>query len=163
MKTRHIVITAAAMTLVLRVGVAAQSSDASSGTIQQSRNVTITGCLQSVDESRSKPTGSASPGARPSTSNPRPSSSSSANRFMLTGATSGGANATKRDSSPAAAASGSTYVLEGQTAELRLHVNHQVEISGHVSSAYTSAGSSGASGSRLNVSSVRTISANCSK
>jgi hypothetical protein len=162
MKTRHLAIAAAAMTFVLRVGMAAQSSDASSGTIQQSRNVTITGCLQSVDESRSKPTGSASPGARPSTSNPRPSASSSANRFMLTGATSG-ANATKRDSSPGAAASGSTYVLEGQTAELRLHVNHQVEITGHVSSAYTSTGSSGVSGSRLNVSSVRTISPNCSR
>jgi hypothetical protein len=164
MKTRHAWMTAVALVLAFRAGVAAQSSGAPASTIQQSRNVTITGCLQSVDESRSKPTGSASPGARPSTSNPRPPASSSANRFMLSGATSGGANATKRDSSSAAGVSGSTYMLEGQTAELRLHVNHQVEVTGHVSSAYTSAGSSsGAGGSRFNVSSVRTISPNCSR
>ena len=159
-KTRHIWTAAVAMTIAFRVGVAAQSTGAPATTIQQSKNVTVRGCLQQVDPPASSPTGSARPGARPSISNPSKSASSSANRFMLTGATSNGASAAKRDPS---SASGGTYVLEGQTADLRLHVNHQVEINGHVSSAYTSAGSSGAGGSRLNVSSVRTISANCAR
>jgi hypothetical protein len=81
---------------------------------------------------------------------------------MLSGATSD-ASAAKRDSS-SAAGSGGTYMLEGQPAELRLHVNHQVEIVGQISSSYSSStGSSSASGQRLNVWSVRTISANCSR
>jgi hypothetical protein len=161
MKARDIWMTAAAITFALGVGIAAQSTDPSSHTIQQSRNVTVTGCLQSVDQPTSKPTGSASPGARPSISNRSTSASSSANRFMLSGATIGAASATNRDASRTSGVSGGTYILEGQAAELRLHANHQVEISGQIASSYTS--SSSASGQRLNVSSVRTISPNCAR
>ena len=167
MNTRHIWMGTAAIVVAFSGGVAAQSTISAGRLLQQSKDITVTGCVQLADRPTSSPTGSTSPGtsagARPGTSNAPSSAASTANnRFMLTGATSGGsANATRSDSPPAA----DTYLLEGQTAELRQHLNHKVEITGHVSSSYSSSGSSSssASGRRLNVQSVRMIAASCAR
>jgi len=177
MNTRHIWI-GASVIVALAGGLAAQSTSPptspptspstspATSRIQQTKDIVVTGCVQSADQPSSAPTGSARPGAaagaRPSISNAPKSASSSANRFMLTGAASGGgASAAKSDSSPVAG----TYMLEGGTTELRQHLNHLVEITGHVSSSYSSSGSSSssASGQRLNVLSVRMISASCAR
>ena len=159
--------TAAVMAFAFTVGVAAQSTSSPATRIQQHKDITLTGCLQAAEESRSGPTGSARPGAAPGTSQ-RTSSRSAApaipERFMLTNATSGdSASAATSDSSEAAGVRGSTYTLEGRTAELRSHVNHRIEVTGQILSSSGSSLSSGGSSARLNVQSVRMIAVTCSK
>ena len=166
MNTRHIWMTAAVMAFVFTVGVAAQSTSSSATRIQQHRDITLTGCLQAAEESRSGPTGSARPGAAPGTSQRTSSRSASPaipERFILTNATGGSASAATSDSSEAAGVRGSTYTLEGRTAELRSHVNHRIEVTGQILSSSGSSLSSGGSSARLNVQSVRMIAVTCAK
>jgi hypothetical protein len=163
MNTRHIWMGAAALAVAFSGGVAAQSDSAAANSRQQSKTaITVTGCLQSADQPTSV---GAAPGAAPgaaagaaSTSKP---SSSKADKFVLANAAQGGgASATKGDS-PAAGAGGSSYTLEGKTAELRPHLNHQVQITGRPSPSSSSSGAAGGS-QQLQVESVKMISANCS-
>jgi hypothetical protein len=58
----------------------------------------------------------------------------------------------------------SRYELDGQSAELTKHLNHQVEITGTVAPASASAAAGAASAApKLMVSSVKMVSATCTK
>ena len=130
--------------------IAAQTSGSSTRSQSGQQNtITVTGCLQSGGQM------SGSTGTTGSTSGTTGSSASG--RFMLTnahtdtsasgttsrpGSTSTG---TSTAGSSTAGTSGSTYILEGKTNELQPHANHEVQITGRLSSTSSSGSPSGTS------------------
>ena len=107
---------------------------------RQASNITLTGCLQPGEQGLA-PNGA---GAR---------TSENVDRFVL-------ANARTAASEPASStdSSGPLYILEGKADELREHVSQQVQITGKLEDS-SAAGNS----RRVEVDSVRMISATCSQ
>jgi hypothetical protein len=108
-------------------------------------NITVAGCLARADEMP----GSIGTAGGASTAIPP----AGTERFVLRQAQPTGASS----ASSAVGTSGSgSYMLEGDLAELRNHAGQQVEVLGHIDAA-----ASDASGQRLIVTSVRTLSDTC--
>jgi hypothetical protein len=188
MKTPNIVIGAALAVALGSTAVAQQSSSTQSDRDnRQGRNtITVTGCLQPAQAGLAG--GTAGGGAASSTSR-----SSDDRFILTNAMKSSGSHSESSSPGAAAGASasrGTTYALEGRTDDLRKHVNQQVEVTGRLASSTsgsstrsgsadrdttqrsdkTAAGGDGASspsasgiGQRIQVESVRQVSASCSR
>ena len=165
--------------IVLTYGGLAAAQTAGSATSDQKSSgstMTITGCLARADEAGGA-TGTTGSTATP----PSSSASSSTDKFVLKNAKSGSSSpssSTTTATPPSTTGtSGSTYMLEGKTSDLKMHVGHQVEITGKLAgdssstsrsststsaAGATSSSSSTMSGQKLEVESVRMIASTCS-
>ena len=152
----------AAITIALGCGAAAQTSAPSSTQREQTpssaNTISVTGCLQGS----SAAVGTTGTGTPSSTGSAAGAASAAADRFMLMNATTStgaatpgaattpapGAAPTGAPSRPATpSASGGSYIIEGNAAELRTHVNQQVQITGRIESgASATTPSTGAAG-----------------
>lgn len=187
-----------ALVLACGAGVVAQDSQATTDDrtrkTSQSSSMTITGCLQGAG-ANVPAVGTSTAGTVTGSATEPSDSRSSAGRFVLmnarmgsretgrTSTTTGAATTT----APAKGTTAASYVLEGDSSELRKHVGHQIEVTGHLDTAAsaappaaaTSVATSGTAGAvaedtknraasaaampHVRVDSVRMISANCSK
>jgi hypothetical protein len=201
-----------ALVLACGAGVVAQDSQATTDDrtrkTSQSSSMTITGCLQGAG-ANVPAVGTSTAGTVTGSATEPSDSRSSAGRFVLmnarmgsretgrTSTTTGAATTTapakgttapaKGTTAPAKGTTAASYVLEGDSSELRKHVGHQIEVTGHLDTAAsaappaaaTSVATSGTAGAvaedtknraasaaampHVRVDSVRMISANCSK
>jgi hypothetical protein len=131
----------AAIAIACGAGISAQSSDAQSKQVPTTGMVTITGCLKPVENTAIGTTGSTT----------APRANGGDNQFMLTNATitsdvgqtpgsaagagtiAGATTGTRPASGTAAPSSSSAnFALDGHAAELRPHLNHQIDITGRL-------------------------------
>jgi hypothetical protein len=192
----------AALALACTAALAAQTSTSSPASSTQSgqNTVTISGCLQPSGSMG----GSTATGTAGTTTAGTSSTAGAGDRFMLTNAKMGSDTSSRTGTSGTTTAgtatagtatagtttagatagtarsAGSSYMLDGNASELRRHVNHQVEITGRLSSmsgntgsratetttagttAGATAGGAANAAQTLRVESVKMISANCS-
>lgn len=156
----------AAITIALGCGAAAQTSAPSTQREQanSASSISVIGCLQGSNAA----VGTTGTGTPSSTGSAAGGASAAADRFMLMNAMTSTGAATPGAATPGAAptpapgaaptgsasrtatpsASGGSYIIEGNAAELRPHVNQQVQITGRIESGATSStGSAGSTGS----------------
>ena len=144
-------------------GTSGRDQTRSPGSLTQAAGlVTISGCVENAPPSA---TASASAGGanQPAAGASASVGTSGQQRFILANAKTGAAAST----SPGAVGTSGTasrYELDGQSAELAKHVNHQVEITGTVQTASAAgAGAPATAAPKLMVSSVKMLSATCTK
>jgi len=155
----------AAITIALGCGAAAQTSAPSTQREQAAPNtansISVTGCLQGSNAA----VGTTGTGTPSSTGSAAGAASAAADRYMLmnamtsTGVATPDAATTPAPDAAAAgrpatpSASGGSYIVEGNAAELRTHVNQQVQITGRIESGATSTtGSTGSAAGAGNTS-----------
>ena len=120
------------------------------GLSQAAGIVTIAGCIENAP-----PSAAAAPGAAAGAASPQ--------RFVLANAKSS-APAGAPSTAVGTSGTASRYELDGQSAELTKHLNHQVEITGTVQPASAGAAAGAAAAApKLMVSSVKMVSATCTK
>ena len=121
------------------------------GLSQAAGMVTIAGCIENAP-----PSAAAAPGAAAGAASPQ--------RFVLANAKSSAPSASPSSAVGTSGTTASRYELDGQSAELTKHLNHQVEITGTVQPASAGAAAGAAAAApKLMVSSVKMVSATCTK
>lgn len=169
-------------------GTAAQSgSSATPDKTMADKTITVTGCVQNISSSAtsgstqkgyllanavmgtaSTSSAAATPGSTEGATRPAPSPTQ-AGTAAGTPTGTAGTSTTPSATSPSSTSMGSSYVLNGHDSELKNHVGHKVEVTGTVDAKADTGSSSSASpastmtaNTKLNVSSVKMIAADCS-
>ena len=176
---------AVAFVYAAAAGTAAQTgASATPDRTAADKTITVTGCVQNVSSSAasgstekgflltnamisgsSSTSAAATPGSTEGATRPSPTQAGTA---AGTPTGTAGAATTPSASSSSSTAMGNSYVLNGRDSELKNHVGHKVEVTGTVDakadmkSSSTAPASTMTANTKLNVTSVKMISSDCS-
>jgi hypothetical protein len=159
---------------------AAQSGASATSSSMADKTITVTGCVQNISSSATTGTtekgfllANAMMSPSTSTASTTPGSTEGATRPSPTPTQAGTASGTPTGTAgtstmPSSTSAGTSYVLSGRDSELKNHVGHKVEVTGTIDAKSdtktptTSAPPTMTASTKLNVTSVKMISSDCS-